>query len=130
MQLLSYTGAAHSTPQTGGGADSDHAGLTIVRPTANCSQLFVKALFTGQVWPQCRFEFSRDDLSDESYLWITIETVNVVQIEPRAATQFNSAGSGKYHLEAITFTSQTNTWREANEGSLTFRFNLGNGMES
>ena len=130
--VLSYTEGTQSTPQPTGGGVSDylHSGLTIVRPVAKSSPRFMRALFTGQVWAECELDFWRKGSSDwEIYMQIKIGTVNVVQIEPRAVTNFESAGSGKNHLEAITFTFKEIEWSQNDGPVISFRFNLETGTE-
>ena len=126
--VLSYTEGAQSTPLPGGGADYDYAGLTIVRPEASSSPNFLKALFTGEVWTYCVLEFYRRDSSEfKKYREITMETVNVVQIEPRAVTQFEGAGTGKNHLEAITFSFRKIKW--SSDQGPEFYFDLESGEQ-
>lgn len=129
--VLSYTEGAQSTPQgTGGVSDYLHSGITIVRPVANSSPAFMKALFLGEVWENCELDFWKKDSSDwEIYMEIFIKNVRVVQIEPRAVTNFESAGTGKNHLEAITFTFSSIQWSEDGGGSPKFTFNLETGTE-
>ena len=111
--VLSYHEAGQSTSTHAGPGVFQHAGLTVVRPVANSSPLFWKALATGEVWFQCQLTFTRKGSSSSSsdeYLLIRLQEVVITQIEPRAVAQLEMPKMGRSHLEAITLTFRKIRW--------------------
>jgi len=111
--VLSYHEGGQSTSSHAGPGVFQHAGLTVVRPVANSSPLFWKALARGEVWFQCQLTFTRKGSSSSSsdeYLRIKLQEVVITQIEPRAVAQLEAPGTGRSHLEAITLTFRKIRW--------------------
>lgn len=113
--VLSYSEAGQSTATHALPGVFEHAGVTIVRPYANSSPWFWKAMTTGEVWPECELVFTRKGPSNSSEicLTITLQTVLVAQIESQAVAQLEASGSGRSDLETITFDFGTITYEAA-----------------
>jgi len=131
--VLSYHEGGQSTYSPDGSGTFVHYGLTVVRPVANSSPFFWKALATGESWGKCELYFTREDRGEspnKEYLRITIEDVKITEIEPRAVAQLKATGTGRSHLEAISFTFRKITWSRSNTSGRTFTFNLESGLPS
>lgn len=127
---LSYHEAGQSTYSHDGSGAFLYGGLIVVRPVAKSSPLFWKALALGTAWADCTLSFTRQpegSSTSESYFEIKIESVLITQIEPRAVAQLDAPGTGRAHLEAITFTFRKITWSHVFGGNTFFQIDLETG---
>lgn len=124
--VLSYHEGGQSTPSHSGTGTFVHYGLTVVRPVASSSPLFWKGMVNGEVWPKCELSFTREDKSGTSveYLMIELDSVLITQIEPRAVAQLEAPGTGRSHLEAITFLFGKIRWTTFEEGGESFQYTV------
>ena len=129
--VLSYHEGGLSTYLPDGSGDFQHGGITVVRPVANSSPAFWKALTIGAPWTECILNFTRRTQSSdvaEIYFRITIsDTVLITQIETRAVAQLASEGTGQTHLETITFAFGRIGWETFGEGATSWLFDLEEG---
>jgi len=134
--VLSYHEGGQSTPSDGGGGSGAgtflHGGLTVVRPVARSSPRFWKMMAIGTVIPKCTLYFTRQSAGSNTtveYLKIEIQTVFITQIEPRAVAQLEAPGTGRSHLEAITFTFSRIKWDSTGIQGGWFEFDIESGQE-
>ncbi len=129
--VLSYHEAGLSTYLHDGSGAFLYGGLTVVRPVAKSSPQFWKALALGEPWTECILVFTRQKQgsdTNEEYFKIKIEEVLINQIESRAVAQLEAPGTGRAHLETITFNFNKITWTHSGPGGTTeFTFNIDTG---